>query len=345
MTLCGLVLATILTAQDKTSESGLTYRLMKPQSPTGRKTPLMLFLHGTGGNRGLFGGWASEANRRGYLVCLPWSTGNGGYGDNLKRWDKVDHPKIVGLVQELIKNENVDPRRVYVGGYSNGAGNTSAVGLANPEIFSGILVIGGWYAGLPYGKKLDEARKMGVYILHGDKDKSVPVDGAREMERALKGAGFSNVVYKEFPGRGHDLFEEEIKKFYDWLPQFYKRVPPGSNATLPWSSGTPAELPEKKVALLYFYSAADDRSPVADYFEMELFIDPSVVRAAAEVVCWKLDRDQGGSALANELKVKGPSILLVDSTKKVLASWTAPAPAASFVQKIQSLAKRAASKR
>jgi predicted esterase len=340
MTALLLLLALV---QDRTSESGLSYRLTKPSSGGGARIPLIVMLHGTGGGRHVWGAWGAAATGRGYMICLPVSTGVGNpnsgnmNGDSLKRWDFVDHPKLLSLVQELIRKEGADPKRVYLAGFSNGAWNTSALGLANHEVFSAILVIGG---GCPGQVWKEETKSMGVYILHGDRDNSVKVQNGRDMEKNLKAAGFSDVVYKEFPGRGHEMFEEEIKKFYEWLPKFFKKVRPGSNASLPWENRPPT-LAEKKLALLYFYSARDAGSPLTEYFETELLPSPAVVDAARLVACAKLDRESE-SELAKELKVSGPAILVVDGARKVLAKWTAPVPAASFAEKIRSLSKKAA---
>jgi predicted esterase len=336
--------AGVLHAQDRKSESGLDYRLTKPSGGGGR-VPLIVMLHGTGGGRHVWGAWASAAVSKGYMVCLPMSTGVGTpqsgnmNGDNMKRWDFVDHPKLLSLVDELIRKEGADPKRIYLAGFSNGAWNTSALGLAHPDVFSAILVIGGGLPGQVW--KGEEPKSMGVFILHGDKDGSVPVQNGRDMEATLKKAGFPNVVYKEFPGRGHVMFEEEIENFYKWLPKFYKSVRPGSNSTLAWVCDPAAlsSLPEKKLALVYFYSAKDQGSPVVESFEMELFKDAGVIGVSRELLCLKLDRDQE-AALAKELKVAGPAVLIVDRSKKILASWNAPTAAKTCADRIRALLKK-----
>jgi predicted peptidase len=54
------------------------------------------------------------------------------------------------------------------------------------------------------------ARKIGktpVWIFHGDADQSVPVEGSRKMNAALKAAG-DNVRYTEYPGVDHNSWDK-----------------------------------------------------------------------------------------------------------------------------------------
>jgi polyhydroxybutyrate depolymerase len=110
-----------------------TYRIYVPAScPKIRTVPLVIVLHGGGGTaegteKMMRYGFNVLADKEGFIVVYP-----GGIGKhwNDRRGD-VDYPAhkqdiddvgfISALIDKLVKENNVDARRVYVTGISNGA--------------------------------------------------------------------------------------------------------------------------------------------------------------------------------------------------------------------------------
>lgn len=324
--------------EDRKSESGLEYTFFR----AGSRAPLLVCLHGTGGNRALFGPYKDEAVKRGFMVAVPKSTGSGTpqsgntSGDSSPRWDFVDVPKVVGLVRELIRKEGADPKRIYLMGYSNGGWFTYHIGLSNPEIFAGICVIGGGMAGTPYAGKEEIAREMGIYIIHGTADGSVPVARAREAEKNLKEAGFKNVVYKEYEGAGHELFYGEVGPLFDFWAKHFKKVKPGSNRTLPWRDASAIENLGDSFGILYFYSPKDEAHRAVECFEWELFPAPEVIQATSSCKWIRVNRD-AEPALAKQFRANGPCLVIVKPDKKVAAVFSSPTTVSAFCKKIKAL--------
>lgn len=105
--------------------------------------PLVIALHGGGGNGGKMvrltqGGFDRLADKEGFAVVYPdgigrnWNDGRSGaetgYDTHLEGTDDVGF--ISALIDSLIKELNIDPKRVYVTGMSNGGMMTYRIGCA-----------------------------------------------------------------------------------------------------------------------------------------------------------------------------------------------------------------------
>lgn len=293
-----LALATPALAQKKLeSESGLEYLIVGKAGA--QKKPVFLFLHGTGGHPEVYAGtgWASEGQKRGYLMIFPHSSGNG--DGNSPRWVDADVPKLVDLAREIQKKYNGDPKRTYIGGHSNGGFYTCETALAHPEIFSAFVCIGGG------ANRSAENPQQGAYFIHGTNDASVKFDVGKNSAERLKGK-LKDVVFREMKNRGHDVFDEEAKAVFDWLPKFSRKLVPGSVEA---ETDLDAALAKGKV-LVYAYSSKDADNAIAEYYEWELL--PSL----KDWTVVKIDREK-----VTEFKVTKPTLLVVDSSKKVLSRY------------------------
>ncbi len=311
-----LVLALL---QDKTSESGLKFSA-NPSKPSAKRAPVMIFLHGTGGQAGVFGKWAAEARNRGYIVVLPQSTGVGDEkagnrsGDKLPRWADVDEPKVVSLAREIQRTLNGDPKRTYIAGYSNGAFHAVQYGLGHPDVFSAVLCIGG---GCNLGSLPEESKRLGAYVIHGTADTSVPFDAASRAAEQLKQHGLT-VEFKKYEGRGHDLFDEESKAFFDWLPKFVRPYTPG---TIPWEADLSKAREKGGRLIAWFYSDKDKASELADGFETDVLRSPEFADLGKEFTLVKIDRD---SESAKPFGIKKPTLAVIEG-EKILRKFETPA--------------------
>jgi predicted peptidase len=185
----------------------MPYRLFRPAELTsGRKYPLVLRLHGiggqgtdnqkqiTGGN--LFGThvWALEENqaRHPAFVLAP-QTG--------QSW--IYRAKLAfELLDKIIAELPVDTTRIYVTGQSNGGGGTWYLAMQKPDLFAAAVPIcgGGDTA------RVGVLRSMPIWNFHGTADISVPVARSRVMIEALRKAG-GKPLYTEYEGVAHNSRE------------------------------------------------------------------------------------------------------------------------------------------
>jgi poly(hydroxyalkanoate) depolymerase family esterase len=119
--------------------------------------PLVVVLHGcqqstAGYDRGA--GWSTLADRYGFALLLPEQQAannrNGCFnwfepGDTQRGRGEV--ASIRSMIEKMVSEERIDPRRVFITGLSAGGAMTSAMLACYPEVFAAGAII----AGLPYG--------------------------------------------------------------------------------------------------------------------------------------------------------------------------------------------------
>ncbi len=181
-----------------------------PGPAPGSAAPLVVALHGAGGNAeaglGVLGGLADE---RGLLVLAPasrgstWDAVTGRYGEDAALLDRA--------LERLFSTVAVDPARVAVAGFSDGASYALGLGLANGDLFGRVVALSpGFVPG-----SVREGRPA-VFVSHGDADDVLPVERtSRRIVPALRDDGH-DVTYREFSG-GHVVPPEVAAEAVDWL--------------------------------------------------------------------------------------------------------------------------------
>jgi poly(3-hydroxybutyrate) depolymerase len=198
--LIALAGATMLAAQTGTSRQTLLFGDAKrsfvvhnPAATAGdAKRPLIITLHGDGGNAGaLVDAWRKTADREGIVVMGPISASGRG-------WDVVaDSPEFFqAIVETAVKDYGVDDRRVYLFGHSAGGHFALMMAVLEPRYFAGAVA----HAGVlfpelePYLQAAE--RKIPILLFGGRNDKVVPLAHVRATQAFLNGRGW-NVTLQE----------------------------------------------------------------------------------------------------------------------------------------------------
>ena len=126
----------------------------------------------------------------------------------------------VDLVKSLVKTKVANKKRLYIMGLSMGGMGTMEAVSKNPKMFAAAIPICGG-ADLTYVKKY--AKKLPLWVNHGDADAVVPVRHSRELVAALQDAG-ANVTYTEYPGVNHNSWDNTFAQptLLSWLFSFKK---------------------------------------------------------------------------------------------------------------------------
>jgi polyhydroxybutyrate depolymerase len=175
-----------------------TYRVHVPASYDGSNpVPLVLVLHGgfsTGRIIERATGMSDFADKKGFIVVYPDGL-NGHWNDGRKspshRWGDVDD---VGFIRALITNlelsYNIDKKRVYACGISNGGMMSHRLGMEMTDVLAAIASIAG---AIPERMvpKFAPSEPISVVMFHGTDDQFVPYNGG--VGRDVRGGNVLSV--------------------------------------------------------------------------------------------------------------------------------------------------------
>lgn len=126
---------------------GRSYLLSVPAGLSAAKVPLLLSLHGFGANGSIeerFTGWTPFAAAHGFIVAYPQGRGLPGSG----AWDPYTATSPdVGFLRDVVADVSahwcVDPQRVHIDGWSNGAVMSQRAACAAAGTFASASSYGG----------------------------------------------------------------------------------------------------------------------------------------------------------------------------------------------------------
>ena len=157
--------------------------------------PLVLYLHGATGNeqqgiRRL----SALADEFGFLLLSPasqegtWDAIRSGYGPDVRFIDQA-------LIR-VFAQRHVDPHKIAVCGFSDGASYALGLGLSNGDLFREVMAFSPGF--VPSG--VEPSGTPRIFISHGTKDQILPIDTcSRRLVPQLKQAGYE-VKFQEFDG-------------------------------------------------------------------------------------------------------------------------------------------------
>jgi predicted peptidase len=209
------------------------------------KLPVMLYLHGSN-RRGtdnqvqledLYENIIGNPQNFRFIIVFPQCRED-------TFWAGPMMDQAIAALDQTVKEFGGDESRLYLAGFSMGGFGTWQTAITHPTKFAAIIPVAGGVE--PLGDVSDEDKALlspevtaaasapnvydayasrlsniGVWIVHGDQDKSVPVEQAQKMAAALRSAGNNNVVYNELKGVGHGSVTEAFAdpKLFAWLAE------------------------------------------------------------------------------------------------------------------------------
>lgn len=220
------------------------YRIYVPANRKTLKTPVMLYLHGSGSrgtdNRAQVDGFGSAMapvkDRIDFIVVLPQCREE-------TFWTSTEMSSYaLAALDATVREFNGDEQQLYLAGFSLGGYGTWQIAAAKPGKFAALIPVAGGIVGErpieprdrqvmvpevlqmldspePYRTFAAAIGQTPVWVFHGSTDDSVPVDFSRKMVQALTDAGSANVKYTEFPNEGHLIFGKSLREpeLFDWL--------------------------------------------------------------------------------------------------------------------------------
>lgn len=210
------------------TDISLTHLVRQPIAPSDAP-PLLILAHGFGSNEQDLFGLADYLDDRLLVVSVraPLTMGPAAYA-----WFRINftptgidydeaeadagRAALETAVDEIVGAFDVDRKRVFLGGFSQGAIMSLATALRDPKKFAGVLVMSGRVPPAAVEVANAEAvRGLPIFAAHGKWDEVIPVDNARRMREALEKLPV-DLTYREYP-MGHTISAESLADMVEWM--------------------------------------------------------------------------------------------------------------------------------
>lgn len=171
--------------------------------------PLVVMLHGAGGSAaGILRRVGTLADEAGVAVLAPdsrdgsWDAIRGGFGPDVDFLNRA--------LERVFESVSVDPGKVAIGGFSDGATYAVSLGLINGDLFRRVVAFSPGF--IVDGPRQGNPR---FFISHGTGDRVLPIDRcSRVIVRQLQQRGY-DVTFREFAG-GHEVPPEIGREGLRW---------------------------------------------------------------------------------------------------------------------------------
>ena len=200
--------------------------LYVPRRLRAETAPLVVMLHGaTGSARGVTARTKAFelAEEFGAVVLAPdsrestWDMVNGFFGPDVEFIDRA--------LTHTFARVPVDPSRLTIAGFSDGASYALSLGLINGDLFTHVMafspgfIVAKRVIGLP-----------ALFVSHGTRDDILPInDTSRRLVPGLQKAGYA-VHYREFTGP-HTVPLPIVHEAFEWMAG--EPPPEGSHSPAP----------------------------------------------------------------------------------------------------------------
>lgn len=186
-----------------------------PSLPAGAKPPLVIALHGAGGDESMFldaygaGRLAALADEKGFVVVAPATA------------VFASTPVVFdAIVEEMVHVADVDPERVIVMGHSMGAGAAATIGAKRADRIAGIVLFAGMGGG-------GDTRWPPVRVVAGGLDPLFQLERVKAAADTMRKAG-CDVTWQVYPEAGHTMVvTADLDAAVAWALERPRRTAPG----------------------------------------------------------------------------------------------------------------------
>ena len=181
-----------------------------PASANQSSVPLLVMLHGaTQSAEDMFWYLGTTHEEAGVAVLAPnsrntsWDAIGGSFGADVVHLNRA--------LERTFEMVAIDPARIAIGGFSDGASYALSLGLINGDLFPSVVAFSPGFviSGNPYGRPR-------IFISHGTNDSILPIDSCgRRIAASLIARGY-DVTFREFNG-DHEIPADVAREGLKWI--------------------------------------------------------------------------------------------------------------------------------
>ncbi|MEZ0484428.1 prolyl oligopeptidase family serine peptidase [Fibrella aquatica] len=311
-------------------DGSLQYYAVTPQSQTavtdsGEPAALFLSVHGAG----VEASGQARAYKPKDWGTLVAATNRRPRGFNWEDWGRIDALEVLSIAKNQFKP---DPRHIYLTGHSMGGHGTWFLGATYPDKWAAIAPCAGYPTLKEYGSAdgvipagssnpleqtllraanqsdvlqlVSNYKPLGVYVFHGDADRTVPVTYARQM-RKLLGNSQPDMSYYEYPGGSHWFGDHSV----DWKPLFdffkWHQIPMDSTVnTIDFTTANPG------VSAGYRWASIEQQQKPLEYSRIQLARTTKAISGTtANVALLKVALNEFGGGKSITITLDGQSAI------------------------------------
>jgi phospholipase/carboxylesterase len=198
---------------------GFVHRFVPAQTSD---APTLLLLHGTGGDENDLLPVGRMLDERAALLSPRGKILEHGMPRFFRRLAEgvFDHEdlmdrthELAGFVDRAVDEYDIDQRRLFALGFSNGANVAASLLLTYPRLLAGAILL---RAMVPFEPdKTPDLSRIPVYLAAGRSDQMVPPENTERLAQVLREAG-ADVTLDWQPG-GHGIGPAEIQAARNWF--------------------------------------------------------------------------------------------------------------------------------
>lgn len=208
----------------------LRHKIKEASIPSAGPPPLMLLLHGLGGDEDSLFFLSGKLDGRLFFASAraPYDVGEGGFAWFHVRFapegsvidpDEAERSRLIllGFIDELVQAYGLDARRVYLMGFSQGTIMSLSAALTCPEKVAGVVAASGRILPevIPHIASPERLGGLPIFVSHGIRDQILPIEHGRAIRDLLSRTPV-DLTYREYP-MGHEIKAECVADISAWL--------------------------------------------------------------------------------------------------------------------------------